>query len=194
MKTTEENVWILVTNPHHYVGKFKSKCFHSFTKSTTGAAPVCGAGDAAQVLEASPAGWRQPRKGFGGKKMPSQKNKFSSFDLGARGMNGKGFGEATFRERSTHFSFTLGTEQPPLYPLSPTPPHFSRGIIKGDFLGRSHSFPVDQPLEGNIAQIHHNIKKPHPTPPQKRLGGSKHPREMISIGGAWGRVEIFTFG
>lgn len=56
----------------------------------------CDAGEsAAEVLKASPAGWRQPRKGFFGEKMPSQKLNFGYFYLGGRGMNDKGFGEAT---------------------------------------------------------------------------------------------------
>lgn len=44
MKPTKENVCVLVTHPHYYVWKFKSKCFHSWEEriEMPGGAPSAG--------------------------------------------------------------------------------------------------------------------------------------------------------
>lgn len=85
--------------------------------------------------------------------------------------------ESALRERSRHFSFTsVGDGANPPFILNLQKAPFLPEIIKECFLGRSHSFPIDQPLEGNISQIHPNLKKPNPTQPnphQERTGGNR---------------------
>lgn len=70
-------------------------------------------------------------------------------------------------ERRHNESFTcishssVGYRETPqsLYLQTPT---ISPKKIEEDFLGRAPKIPVDQPLEGNITQIHPNSTKAHP--------------------------------
>jgi len=154
----------------------------------TGGAAACEAADAgepsAAVLKASPAG--SSRRGFFGEKNTFPNLNIDYFHLGGRGMNAKGFGEATLRERSTRFSFTSvgdGANVPLSFTSQKIP--FLPGIMKENLPAGSQSLPVDQPLEGNIAQIHRNIPKP-PQPTPKHNSGER------TILLHW--VEIFPFG
>lgn len=76
-------------------------------------------------------------------------------------MSDKGVGEATQREFHVHFPLLCWVQGNPqtLYLQSPI---ISHQKIKEDFLGRVPKIPVDQPLEGNITQIHHDSTKAHP--------------------------------
>lgn len=86
---------------------------------------------------------------------------FWIFLFWGRGMSDKGVGEAAQREFHVHFPLLWWVQRNPhtLYLQTPT---ISHKKIKEDFLGRVPKIPVDQPLEGNITQIHQNSTKAHP--------------------------------
>lgn len=107
------------------------------------------------------------RKGFLGKKNIFQKLSFGHFHL--EGQMTSGLGKQNYKNLACiSHSVLLGREQTPTS-ISKREIILSQGITKEDFLGRSHGFPIDQPLEGNIAQIHHIKPKPKNTP--KEDGG-----------------------
>lgn len=107
------------------------------------------------------------RKGFLGKKNIFQKLSFGHFHL--EGQMTSGLGKQNYKNVACiSHSVLLGREQTPTS-ISKREIILSQGITKEDFLGRSHGFPIDQPLEGNIAQIHHIKPKPKNTP--KEDGG-----------------------
>lgn len=85
-------------------------------------------------------------------------------------MSDKGVGEATQREFHVHFPLLCWVQGNPqtLYLQSPI---ISHQKIKEDFLGRVPKIPVDQPLEGNITQIHHDSTKAHPKCTRRSWGG-----------------------
>lgn len=98
-----------------------------------------------------------------------QKVSFGHFHL--EGQMTSGLGKQHYKNLAcTSHSLLLGREQTSSTSISKIEIILFQAITKEDFLGRSHGFPIDQPLEGNIAQIHHNIKaKPKNTP--KEDGG-----------------------